>query len=840
MQGKIKYLVMLVFMCMICISNKNIVQGYTGSGTEGNPYVVTKETELREILTTKGGTAWKYIAINHNIIIRKTIIISKGKFRVYAKGEKRMLARSGNSTDAVNNGENPKFCMVMNRNANVVLGYGNGSRQILRLGGNKTEFTGREKSSGFLYIGKSATVTVDKHALLTNVKNNKSEDGGTAVFSLGTLIINGEISYCEGTDGGAVGVKNGSLVINSTANIHHCSSETEGGGVFGIVGCNIEMNGGMIHHCTAKEEGGGIFVGGNSKCVISKGTISNNSCGMTGGGIFSGNGANLTVGKSDGTGPVISYNKAGTVGGGIRCNGGLSRERGGISYFYGGQVSNNIAQRSVGGISCGAKGELYDSKIYMRNMQITDNVGKEKIGGVRLPASAAGMGSKEVYLTNCFIEGNSTEGNCGGLMVEGAVIVTNGTIIENHNEKNGGGIYIDGGMLQLNSCDIKNNVSGGNGDGVYVAGKFRMRDSAYVDENNEVYLKRGCYIYLVGKLSKASGLVAKINSEVNTNGTKLICVGYSGGTASGELYHSNGGKSEKYKCISMAKSQLLRPSEQVNGYENIWIIISEKYTIKYDKNTEDDVDNIPNEQYKYWNENVVLSTNKIMRNGYILEEKKHWNNRTDGGGNTYKPGSIYNENKNIILYGIWKKITIGKIDISTVDRYYVVGQKIILNQEELLKKVTTDDDLHTGVKYQLRVTKIEKADNETIVTGNDIVTENYMNTKEVNQYAITIETEDKESGVKAKANMYVYVLNTDLANGQVRFISYEFLNTLDSTSKWNKRLNDKLVSSLSKGSGIYKINISYEHVNQIKNNIRSNNYKISHAMNKNMVVKLGI
>lgn len=841
MQGKIKYLFLIVFLCALCFASENNVQGYTGKGTKDDPYIVMKETELREILTTKGNNSWKYIAVNNTIVIRKTIIINRGKFRLYAKGAGRTIMRSGNITDPVNNQENPKYCMMINNSANIVLGYQNESNYLLRLNGNKSNFSGKKKSSGFLYVSEAANVTIDKKAMITNVKNNKSDKGGTAVFSAGSLTVRGEISNCQGTDGGAIGIKKGTLFIDSSANIHNCSSATEGGGIFGIDGCSIEMSGGTIRNCTAQEEGGGIFVSGRSKCQITAGNIVNNSSGLTGGGVFSGGGATITVGKSDGSGPKISSNFARTIGGGIRCNGGAGIHSGGISYFYGGTISDNIAGKNTGGLSCGPAGDNNVSKIFLKNMHIENNMGKEGIGGMRIPASAMGTSSKEVLVINCRVLGNKTEKNSGGLQVDGSVIVTNSIFQKNYSRKNGGAIYINNGTLQIKSGNITENSSDGFGDGVYVAGIFKIRDSAYVDDRNEVYLTKGTYIDVVGRLSKVSGLIAKINSEVNVNGTKLVKVSYSGGTAYRELYYSDEKKNERYQCISMSKSSLLRPSENVNGYENIWIIISEKYKIQYNKNTNDFVKNIPQEQEKYWNENIILSNNQIIREGYIIEKEKHWNTKNDGRGTVHFPGNVYKENGNAILYANWKKTEIKKIYINAVDRYYVINQEILLDSKELLKKVTTDDDRHTGKPYSLRVTKIECTNDSNVVTGTNIATEKYMNTNVVNQYILTVETEDEKSKVKAISQMSVYVLNKDLINGQVRFISFGYMHTLDRTSKWSKGLKDKLVTSLKKNkNSVYHINISSEDVKEIKNNIKKNNYKINKEMNKSVVRKLDI
>lgn len=841
MRGRIKYLVVLGFFCMICFFHKSVVQGYTGNGSKDKPYVVTKESEIREILTTKGKNSWKYIAVNNTITIKKTITINSGKFRLYAKGTERTIKRSGESSDPVNNNGTPKYCMIVNGSGNVTFGYQGGSNYQLKLGGNKSKFTGNKKSSGFLYIDQGGTVTIDEKALLTNVRNNKSDQGGTAVFSLGNLIVNGEISNCEGTDGGAVGIKRGNLIINNTAHIHDCSSATEGGGIFGIDGCNIEMTGGKIRRCTAKEEGGGIFVSGESTCQIASGDIINNSSELTGGGVFSGGGAVITIGKEDGSGPNIGSNHAGTIGGGIRCNGGSDVNSGGTSYFYGGRISDNTAERNTGGLSCGPAGDKFASKIYVKSMNIENNVGKNGIGGMRIPASAGGTNSKEVSIINCRIQGNKTQENSGGLQIDGSVIVENSVFDRNYSKKNGGGIYINNGTLLISSGTVSGNSSDENGDGIYVKGIFKIGSNVHIDDKNEVYLTRGTYIDVLERISKTWGLIAKINSEVNANGTRLVKVSYGGTKASEELYHEDGKNSERYQCISISGPKLLRPSDNVNGYEDIWIIISEKYKIEYDKNTTDIVKNMPQEQEKFWNENIILSNNQIMREGYILEEEKHWNTKRDESGSVYLPGTVYKENVSIILYARWKQIMIKQIYINAADRYYVIHQKVLLDTKELLKKVTTDDDLHTGNSYKLRVTKIDKIDHSNIVRGSNIITENYLNTDVANRYILTIETEDDISKVKASAKMYVHVVSGNLSDGQIRFISYDYLYTLDNMSKWSNRLKSKLVNSLKKkDNSLYRIYMSVDDIKEIKNNIKVNNYKINNIMNRHVVGKLDI
>ena len=65
----------------------------------------------------------------------------------------------------------------------------------------------------------------------------------------GTLILNGTIETESSGFGNYIGVKKGSVTINNNAVINQCKSYTEGGGIFGMDGCTIKINGGTISNC---------------------------------------------------------------------------------------------------------------------------------------------------------------------------------------------------------------------------------------------------------------------------------------------------------------------------------------------------------------------------------------------------------------------------------------------------------------------------------------------------------------------------------------------------------------------------------------------------------------
>lgn len=658
MRGKF----LIVFILLIIGTSNSYVFGYTGKGTSNTPYEVSTESELKEVLTEKSnGNSWVYVAIKGGINITSTIEIKSGKFRVFAKGAERTIKRSASLNAAVNNNKDPKYCMKVMGTTQLVLGYEK-TGHILKIGGNKNNIPESNKTSGWLNIGASASVTIGEEGHVLNVRNNENIDYGAPIKSTGKIIVNGEISNCIGSNGGAIKATSGEVVINSTAKIHNCKSQTEGGAIYVSSGGKVTMNGGRIYECTSEEEGGAVFIRGNSRGEIKSGEIMGNISGRSAGGIFSGYGSTLVIGVISGTGPEIYYNRATGSGGGVRCNGGITETAGGKTYFYGGTISNNYSGKHGGGISCGEPGSKGISKIIIKNVSVTNNVCEESGGGIWLADGAKGIDTNHVIMDRCSINSNESKQSAGGIMIHCNVTATNNYVSNNMCKKYGGGIFIDNGdCLTLHSGTIAGNRSQKEGQGIYVQGEFKISSDAYVDSDNQVYLTRGTYIEVIGKLNKSSGYIAVIESAVKNNGTKLVKAGYTGTNAAKELYYSGTAADEytqkevikKYKCCDLKGNQCLRPSNDVSGYDNNWIIISEKYTISYKINCGDTVKNLPDNQIKFWNEDTKISNNKVTRIGYETNGKKHWNTSSDGNGSCIAPGGIYSLNKDMELYAIW-------------------------------------------------------------------------------------------------------------------------------------------------------------------------------------------
>ena len=260
------------------------------------------------------------------------------------------------------------------------------------------------------------------------------------------------------------------------------------------------------------------------------------------------------------------------------------------------------------------------------------------------------------------------------------------------------------------------------GTGIYVNGQLKINESARIAENNVVYLPKGKYIEVTGELYKNYSSIAKIESEDKSNGTKLVYINYENGTGEKELYYKGTSSDEyegkevqkKYSCVGISSQQLLRTGENVSGIGKNWIIISEKYLIKYDSNTTDEVKNMPSDQVKFWNENIKLSSEGPKREKYIIDTKKHWNYSKDGRGTRISAGAYFYTNESRVLYAQWKKRPPKEIYINAKDRYYFKGQGIVINREELLKKVTVTDDVDNGNEYYVRIIEITRTSDNLV------------------------------------------------------------------------------------------------------------------------------
>lgn len=75
-----------------------------------------------------------------------------------------------------------------------------------------------------------------------------------------------------------------------------------------------------------------------------------------------------------------------------------------------------------------------------------------------------------------------------------------------------------------------------------------------------------------------------------------------------------------------------------------------------------------------------------------------------------------------------------------------------------------------------------------------------------------------------------------IAQGRTRYISNEYIDTLEENSKWNTSLREELRKSIEKGEGqgMYIIYMSNARLKEIKRSVKNNGYIISRNMNKQL------
>lgn len=82
------------------------------------------------------------------------------------------------------------------------------------------------------------------------------------------------------------------------------------------------------------------------------------------------------------------------------------------------------------------------------------------------------------------------------------------------------------------------------------------------------------------------------------------------------------------------------------------ITIHPDYTVDYNKNTTDEVSNLPTQQIKKHGTDLELDKKSPERTNWVFVG---WDTRADGSGTRYQPGEIYRGNESVALYAIWKE-----------------------------------------------------------------------------------------------------------------------------------------------------------------------------------------
>jgi hypothetical protein len=306
------------------------------------------------------------------------------------------------------------------------------------------------KTGRILYIANGNKVTLGDNLTLKGGYFTGSGNNGGGVYVTGGstfILAGGEISDNSSDTGGGIAAYNSSIVTISGGTIKH-NSAANGGGVY-LSNSEFTLLNGTIIQNTSSGPGGGVYPNSGSKFFMSGGTIGGsavdkNVAATTGGGVLLGGNtgsAPVVYSRFEMSGGTISYNEAGTIGGGVN-------------------ISSATADPS------------YPGFIMSGTAVISNNTAAQRAGGVYT--------RRPFTMVNGAISGNTAAGSGadqggGGVFVDlgSSFTMQDGSITGNSatgaTSKKGGGVFIQqsntyldmqGGTISGNNADI--------GSGVYV------------------------------------------------------------------------------------------------------------------------------------------------------------------------------------------------------------------------------------------------------------------------------------------------------------------------------------------------------------------------------------
>ena len=164
-------------------------------------------------------------------------------------------------------------------------------------------------------------------------------------------------------------------------------------------------------------------------------------------------------------------------------------------------------------------------------------------------------------------------------------------------------------------------------------------------------------------------------------------------------------------------------------------MLSEKYNIKYNKNTYANVSNMPESQIKFWNEDTRLSSKLVERKYYSVDKDKHWNTAKDGSGSRMEEGKMIADNKNMELYAIWKlnyneidfSIYVGRVRFISKDYLDTLFEKSIWrneNKDELLDSLNRKEGI-----FKINISQQQRKNIENRIINNNYKIDNKINSK---------------------------------------------------------------------------------------------------------------
>lgn len=374
-----------------------------------------------------------------------------------------------------------------------------------------------DSSSGSYDSGKNSALVniVPTKTLSLTIKSDT--DGVTRIINAGRNATNtGRVMYVGGAN---------TTVTLKDLTVTGGNSDDLGGGIH-ITGGNVTLHSVEVINNTSKNAGGGIYMDGGSLTLTDSNVSDNESANSSGGGIH------IESGSAALTDSIIGGNEAkGTSGngGGICCGGKLTL-KGTTS------VTGNTATNGGGGILVGQNGEVtiaanstvtisgnkatngggvyvIDGTLSMSGGEIYNNAATDSGGGVYVYGDTD-FGTLSMAGGTIGKDGSpNTASNGGGIAVNGStgmVFIDGGNVSYNEAATNGGGIYLFDGEVMLTKGNVSNNKATNSGGGVYVVtGKaFSMSGGAISDNAATASSGKGGGIYLGGNLNMTGGKIS--------------------------------------------------------------------------------------------------------------------------------------------------------------------------------------------------------------------------------------------------------------------------------------------------------------------------------------------
>lgn len=499
------------------------------------------------------------------------------------------------------------------------------------------------------------------------LKNNQADAGGAVCLNNGS---NGAIQDCSiygnhsSGNGAGICLSNGSykkgaaLEIKTGAVIHGNESKGYGGGIYCADSVKGSLSGGTMYDNSAVY-GAGVYH--EAEFRMTGGTVRNNHSGNSGGGIYA-------KGKLSMTGGEISTNTAATYGGGaILKSAGCS--------ISGGSIKNNSASVNGGGLQI-------DGAVSFSNASVSSNSASGKGGGISV--SSAGT----CNFSSGNVSGNTAKAGGGGVYIDGTCKVNGSNFTGNQSYGDGGAVYIASGTFttfQANQAiNIQGNSASGNGSGIYNRNITVLNNNAHILNNQckngtergifhegslfsiegnteiqqEIYLAKDRFITASNRyFSNSNSLTARISLDADNirNGYAAVKGNISNSADSnyktGDALLNN--QSAGGRFMYAGSGYVMRPGnlkKSSSGCAPYSIVLSQAYQIRYDKNSKEEVMNMPTAAVKYWEEDIRLSalTPSSGSGAFVA-----WNTKADGTGDGYQPGDVYTANADATLFALW-------------------------------------------------------------------------------------------------------------------------------------------------------------------------------------------